>query len=79
MDPNGFILFSVLLIAGFSPDSTADRKAFEAYAKYRGYDDVLRDIGREMVSDELKVYVGPGVFITRTLVEKRIILEWRFP
>ncbi len=78
MDPNGLLLMSVLFITSFSDDSKANQKAIQAYAKQSGIDRTLKEYERELIPQDVRVYLGPGLAITRSVVERRIIFQWSF-
>jgi hypothetical protein len=75
----------VLVMAGQAavfPDgehTAAAKAAARAYYKQSGMETDVRRIEREQVSKELRAYVGHAAVITKTIVEQRITLVWRFP
>ncbi len=57
----------------------AASKALEAYYKQTGSERAIQDwIDRE-TTRELRAKVGQLSFITKTIVEQKITVEWRFP
>jgi hypothetical protein len=76
---NELFFVSVLSICALSPDSRADSAALEAFVKQTGIDKQFRRFQREEIPDDMRVYLGQAAFLTKTISDKKITLQWSFP
>lgn len=59
----------------------ASQKSLDAYLRYTGIDkqiDFSLNNIQKQVPDEAKFYIGNGVFIAKTIVDKKIVFQWTF-
>jgi len=78
VDPTSALFLSVAALFIASPDDTADRAILNAYLRQSGINRSVKEFERREVPDEARVYLGPAAYITKTLIDKRIVFTFRF-
>lgn len=71
-----FLILLVIALQSQSPNLVS--KTAEAAYIQTGMQEMMIKKERELVSQELRAYLGPGLTLTKTLIEQRISYEWRF-
>lgn len=83
MDAGSLLFFSILAAYVASPSSSAQQALRDAYLRQSGIQDNLnrtaKYLERRELSNEARVYLGYTAFISKTVMDKRIQFEWRFP
>lgn len=83
MDPTSLLFFSALTVFVAVPEGGARQATLNAYMKQSGIEsninDTLKYLERRELSKEAKIYLGYTAYIGKTLIDKRIVFEWRFP
>jgi len=74
------LLFTILIIASTASQNTsAGKRAVEAYIKYAGIDKDLNQIQKNILSEETRLQVGRVIILTQSLIDKRVTFTWTFP
>jgi len=72
----------LLVCAGAASKGASTQKSMDAYLKYtganEGIDKILKDI-QKPVPDTVKYYIGSGVYIGQTLIDRKIVITFHFP
>jgi len=74
-------LFTLLAIASAQNHGQATSKSLDAYLRYTGVDkqiDVINNNAKNMVPEEVKFYLAPGIFIGKTIIDRKIVIQWTF-
>lgn len=84
MDPNSLLFFSILSVFAASPaDNSAHQALFNAYLKQSGIESningTLKYLERRELSQEAKIYIGYTAYISKTIIDKKIVIKWGFP
>lgn len=75
-------LFILLTGVSFSSKGASTQKSLDAYLRYTGADQSINNIGKNIqnfVPEEARLYVAGGVYLGRTLVDRKVELIWHFP
>lgn len=81
METNIF-LFALLAAVSISGKGAPTSKSLDAYLKYTGADASLNNIGKNIehsVPEETRFYLASGVYLGRTLIERKVVVTWSFP
>jgi hypothetical protein len=81
MDPTSLLFFSILSVAVASPTDEAHSALLNAYLKQSGIQSNLDRMGKHyehQVPEETRVYLGYAAYISKTVIDKRIVFKWSF-
>ena len=85
MESNIFLL-SLLTAASIAGKGGPAAKSWDAYARYTGMDSQINDVTKKFqtsaessMPEESKIYLFSGYYVGKIIVEKKIVLTWRFP
>lgn len=82
MDPTSTLFIFVAASVAASPQPNADQALLNAYLKQSGIEKQIIDYGkkveRQQIPKNIEIKVGYLLFVSKTLIEKRITIQWGF-
>jgi hypothetical protein len=81
MDPTSLLFFSCLAVGIASPKPDAHSHILDAYLRQSGIEQNLDKLGHhyeQKIPDEVKIYAGWAGYISKTVVDRKIVFTWRF-
>jgi hypothetical protein len=75
------LLFALLAGASMQNNGQAAQKSIDAYLRYTGIDkqiDASSKIAQSQVPEDAKFYLAPGLFIARSIIDRKIVFQWTF-
>jgi hypothetical protein len=79
VEPNSLLFISVAALVIASPQGDADKALARAYLKHTGIDRSLKDFEKDHTPEEARIYLGYAAYISKTMIDKKIVFTWRFP
>lgn len=74
-----FIILAGVSIAGKGQPTAS---SLDAYLRYTGANNTVNDISRNIertVPEEAKIYVASGVYLGKTIIDRKVVVTWSFP
>lgn len=72
------IPLAIITLSLDSHNSAAATTAGRAYIRQNGMERMIQDYEERTFSKELRARVGTAAWITKTITEQKITVEWRF-
>lgn len=75
------LLFSLLACVSVQNNGQAAQKSIDAYLKYTGIDkqiDKANDFAKSQIPEETKLYIAPGIFIAKSIIDRKVVFQWTF-
>lgn len=72
------LIIPLVIILGLSNHSSAANHALQAYAKQSGIERMVDEYQQRKFNETLRARVGQAAWLTKSVVEQRITVEWRF-
>jgi hypothetical protein len=78
MDTTSALFLSVAAIFIASPEDGADKALLNAYLKQSGIESHFKRLEKKEVPDEARIYLGYAAFISKTMIDKKVVVQWKF-
>lgn len=79
------LLILVTGITNLSNNPDASKKAQQAYIRYLGVNDAVSSYAKQLQKDvekqapqEVRFYLGPAIYVSKTILERKIVFKWTF-
>jgi hypothetical protein len=73
-----WLLIPAIIALGLSNQNSAARSTAEAYARHLRADQFVNEYVERKVSPELRAHVGKASWLTKTVVEQKVVFQWTF-
>jgi len=75
-------LLALLVVASAASKGASSQKSLDAYVRYTGADTSINQSFNHVqqnVDKSTQMYLGAGVYLTKSIIDRRIEFTYRFP
>lgn len=76
------VLFIILAGVSVAGKGQPTAKSLDAYLRYTGADTSISNIDKRLeksVPEETRIYIASGVYVGKTIIDKKVVVSFTFP